>query len=206
MIRRIFLDLDDVCNTLSMYFLSRIGCQVSPTNYADWPMLESNDLAFVANKLLGRERFDRRSFWTHFQRDDWASIPETPEFPWLLEQCERLVGRENILIATCSVDAPQCAAGKVDWIHAHFPKWMHRQFAITPRKWFFARSDALLIDDHPKNIRLFADNDGQVLLVPRPWNDLYGVSTGLYLVEQFGRLLSDQGGVFASCGKKSLTC
>ncbi len=33
MIRRIFLDLDDTCNTLAMHVLEKVGCPVSPTDY-----------------------------------------------------------------------------------------------------------------------------------------------------------------------------
>ena len=111
MIRRIYLDLDDVCNTLSMYFLTLVGCKVSPTDYGDLPAGSVFDLADIANRLLGERRFTRPSFWQSFTRDDWASVPETPEFPWLLEQCERLVGRENIIIATSPTKDPDCAAG-----------------------------------------------------------------------------------------------
>ena len=186
MIRRIYLDLDDVCNTMSMYFLSLVGCRVSRTDYADWPAGEM-ELAIAANKLLGYRRFDTASFWAAFDRDAWASVPETPEFPWLLEQCERLVGRENILIATSPTEHPECVAGKVDWIHTHFPKWMHRQYAITPRKWFFARPDALLIDDNQTNTALFFADHGSALLVPRPWNHLGGYPVRAYLEDRFAQ-------------------
>ena len=200
MIRRIYLDLDDVCNTLSMYFLTLVGCKVSPTDYGDMPAGSVFDLADIANRLLGEKRFTRPSFWQSFTRDDWASVPETPEFPWLLEQCERLVGRENIIIATSPTKDPDCAAGKVQWIQKHFPPWMHRQYAITPRKWFFARPDALLVDDSEANTDLFerAGSDGRVVLVPRPWNRLRHCCMSLYLVECFGRLLAYQG-EYTSC-------
>ncbi len=120
-------------------------------------------------------------------------MPQSPQFPWILEQCERLVGRENILIATSPTKDPACAAGKVDWIQANFPSWMHRQYAITPRKWFFARPGTLLIDDNQENCRLFREGGGHTLLVPRPWNRLCRCSTSTYLVERMGRLLARQG-------------
>jgi hypothetical protein len=150
-------------------------------------------LALVANKLLGNEYFTRPSFWSWFNRQDWAGVPESPQFPWVLEQCERLVGRENIIIATSPTKDPACAAGKVDWIHAHFPEWMHRSYAITPRKWFFAQPGSLLVDDNEKNCRLFRKNGGRALLVPRPWNRYCHCCTSAFLVERFGRLLTAQG-------------
>ena len=201
-IRRIYLDLDDVCNTLSMHFLSLVGCKISPTDYSEYPITGNVDLTLVANKLLGGEYFTRPSFWSWFNRQDWAGVPESPQYPWVLEQCERLVGRENIIIATSPTKDPACAAGKVDWIHAHFPEWMHRSYAITPRKWFFAQSGSLLVDDNEKNCRLFRRYGGQALLVPRPWNRLHRCSTSMYLVEGFGRLLARQG-EFRVAGQKS---
>ncbi len=188
MIQRIYLDLDDVCNTLSTYFLSLVGCNISPTDYNEYPVTGPVDLYVVANMLLGEERFTRASFWEAFTRDDWASVPEATEFPWILEQCERLVGRDNILIATSPTKDPACAAGKVDWIHDHFPSWIHRNYAITPRKWFFGRPGSMLVDDNPGNIKKFRAEGGMTLTVPRPWNRLCKCDTSLYLVERFGRL------------------
>ncbi len=193
-IRRIYLDLDDVCNTLSMHFLHLVGCKISSTEYAEYPVTGPVDLAEVANQLLGGEYFTRPSFWAWFNRQDWAGVPESPQFPWILEQCERLVGRENILIATSPTKDGACAAGKVDWIRTHCPEWMHRNYAITPRKWFFGHDPhALLVDDNQDNCRLFRKCGGRALLVPRPWNRLHACDTSLYLVEQFGRLLTRQG-------------
>ena len=63
----------------------------------------------------------------------------------------------------------------MEWIHAHFPSWMHRQYAITPRKHLFARPDALLIDDVEENILDFEAGGGHGVLVPRPWNRLWAV-------------------------------
>ena len=54
-IRRIYLDLDDVCNTLSMHFLHLVGCKISSTEYAEYPVTGPVDLAEVANQLLGGE-------------------------------------------------------------------------------------------------------------------------------------------------------
>src|SRR5208283_5006868 len=99
MIRRIYLDLDDVLNTLSMYFLYRVGCKISTTNYQEFPMSGRVDLFEVANKLLGDGFYTRESFWMWFDRQDWASVPVSDDCNWLIEQCERLAGRENVIIA-----------------------------------------------------------------------------------------------------------
>jgi len=201
MINRIYLDLDEVCNTLALHFLRLVGCKISPTDYSEYPVTGAVELSDVANRLLGGAYFTRPSFWSRFNRQDWAGVPESPQFPWLLEQCERLVGRENIIIATSPTKDPASAAGKMDWIHAHFPAWMHRNYAITPRKWFFAQPGALLVDDNEENCRLFRANGGRVLLVPRPWNHHHRRCPSLYLVEKFGQLLAKQGTYSNFAGK-----
>ena len=37
MIQRIFLDLDDTCNTLAMHVLACVGCKVRSTDYTQHP-------------------------------------------------------------------------------------------------------------------------------------------------------------------------
>ena len=52
MIRRIFLDLDDACNTLAMHVLASVGCKVEPTNYQQYPREYGYDVVAAANYLL----------------------------------------------------------------------------------------------------------------------------------------------------------
>jgi hypothetical protein len=188
MIHRIFLDLDDVCNTLAMYVLHIRGINISPTDYAEFPAECGYDVVMAAN-LLGAQQYTIPDFWGTVTRKQWAAVPETDFFPWLLDACERLVGRENVCIATSPTKAPDSLAGKLEWIHAHFPPWMHRQYAITPRKYLFARPDALLIDDNPTNIDTFIQNGGQGLLVPRPWNVYADCDAKTHLERQFAKIV-----------------
>ena len=62
MIRRIFLDLDDVCNTLAMYALHTRGIKISPTDYAEYPVECGYDVVAVAN-MLGAQQFTIPDFW-----------------------------------------------------------------------------------------------------------------------------------------------
>ena len=82
---------------------------------------------------------------------------------------------------------PECLAGKLEWIHNHFPAWMHRQFAITPRKHLFARPDSLLIDDYGENVERFKAHGGHAITVPRPWNDHWAADPRKYLEENWRR-------------------
>jgi hypothetical protein len=176
MIRRIFLDLDDTCNTLAMHLLRCVGCEVDPSDYRQHPAQFSYEINLAANYLLGEERFPTPAdFWQTITREHWATCPASEIFPWVLYTAARLVGQDNICVATSPTKCPESLAGKLDWIHCFMPPWMHRQYAITPRKYLFARSDALLIDDLERNTQRFEQEGGHSILVPRPWNQLWGL-------------------------------
>jgi hypothetical protein len=184
MIRRIFLDLDDVCNTLAPFVLHSVGCDIGPSDYARYPRAHGFNISEAANAMLGEFRYTPASFWASMPRSVWVRVPESPFFSWLLEACAKAVGRENVCIATSPTKCPESLAGKLEWIHDHFPEWMHRQYAITPRKYLFARTDSLLIDDYSENINRFEAHGGHVILVPRPWNDNWASDPRNYLEEK----------------------
>jgi hypothetical protein len=173
-IRRIFIDLDDVCNTFTMYALHVVGCPVGPIDYTDYPAECGYDIVAAANRLLGKPPFTINAFWDAIPREVWATVPQSAIFPWLIDFAEQLVGRENVCIATSPTKDPDCLAGKLEWIHRNLPPWMWRQYVVTPRKHLLARADSLLIDDHSENIQRFQTHGGACITVPRPWNSLYG--------------------------------
>lgn len=180
---KIFLDLDDVLNRFTMYALAHVGCPVDPMSEKEFnPEWQFNIIA-AADALHPYRKFTPKTFWSMFNRGTWAAVPESKEFDFLLNACEKLVGRENVCILTTPVLDPGCAAGKVEWIYDHCPKWLHRQFLIGPVKHLCASPDALLIDDGDHNIEAFRIGGGQALLVPRPWNSLHEFSneTEMYL-------------------------
>ncbi len=160
----IYLDLDDVLNTLTTYVLQWMGC---PIEYDQYP--GSKDIVPVANKLLGT-RHTRKSFWNAVPRSVWRECPRTPECVWLIRTCKRLVGQGNVFIATSPTKDPESLAGKLEWIQEFTPGWLHRQYFITPRKQQLSRPGALLIDDMEKNCQGFVAKGGSVIRFPRPWN------------------------------------
>jgi len=190
MIRRIFLDLDDVCNTLAPFVLRWLGCDIGPTDYRRYPRAHGFNIAEAANAMLGEARYTPATLWASIPRSVWVDVPESPFFPWLLDACADAVGRENVCLATSPTKSPECLAGKLEWIHSHFPAWMHRQFAITPRKYLFARPDSLLIDDYGENIDRFRALGGRAIVVPRPWNDHWACDPRTYLEEKLPAALS----------------
>ena len=177
MIKRILLDIDDVCNRFTMTALHYVGCRIDPMKYDSFPTDCQFDIVCAANTLLGYERFTVSDFWEHIPRKFWANTPVSEEFPYLLGWCESLVGQENICLLTSPTIDPDCLAGKCEWVQRFMPRWLHRQFLVGPCKQFCAHPDALLIDDSDRNVNKFREWGGQALLLPRPWNSLHGVNT-----------------------------
>lgn len=190
-IKTIFLDQDDVLNQFTMQALAHVGCYVNTESFDDFNPEWGFDIIKAANALHLCRKFTLASFWKCFSRNDWRDLPKSAEFEFLLQQSEALVGRENICILTFPILDPDCAAGKIEWIYNHCPKWLHRQYLIGPPKHFCARPDALLIDDSDANVTAFRAHGGQTILMPRPWNSLHGVNAAKRLKGAF-RLLSYQ--------------
>lgn len=174
---RIFLDLDDVCNCFTMHALRAVGCPVRANEFHKFNPEWGFDIVKAVNALHPHYKFTPRGFWSFINREVWASAPKSVEFEFLLHRCETLVGRENTCILTTPTLDPECLAGKLEWIHRHFPPWMHRQYLMGPQKHLLARPDALLIDDSDKNVVAFRGAGGQAILMPRPWNSLHNVDT-----------------------------
>ena len=188
MIKRILLDIDDVCNRFTMTALHYVGCRIDPMQYDSFPVECQYDIVGAANKLLGYERFSVSDFWEHIPRKFWANTPPSEEFPLLLGWCESLVGQENLCLLTSPTIDPDCLAGKLEWIHRFAPRWLHRQYQVGPCKQFCAMHEALLIDDADKNVNKFREWGGNTLLVPRPWNSNHDLNTCRFLAHAFDKL------------------
>ena len=191
---RILLDMDDVLNRFTMQALAHVGCAVDPTSFDDFNPAWGFDIIEAANALHPNKGlpFTLDSFWGWFSRRDWASWPKSDECNWLIDNCERLVGRENICILTSPVLNPSCAAGKIEWIYEFCPEWLHRQYLIGPMKHMCARPDALLIDDSDANVEAFQKHGGQAVLVPRPWNSGHKFNAMRYLRDAFKMLFEQK--------------
>ena len=178
-IKRILLDLDDVCNTFTISALMHVGCSI-PSVYPD----VGYDIIAACNLLHPTKTWTAREFWEAIPRCLWAETPLSKEYFFILSSAAKLVGTENIFIATSPTKDPDCLAGKLEWIHDNMPSYLHRQYIITPRKWLCANEYTLLIDDSDENVKQFKQAGGQAVLVPRPWNALRNVNTIDYLKER----------------------
>ena len=180
-VQRILLDLDDVCNQLTMWLLKWVGCPVNPLNNSQFPVEAGYDIVAACNILHERDDWTPKEFWASIPRECLATVPLSQEFPWILERCVDLVGQENVLLSTKPIPDPNSLGGKLEWIQANMPAWMQGQYEITTTKHFGTREDTLLIDDCYTNIQAMVKAGGQGLLVPRPWNPLNQHNPRMYL-------------------------
>jgi len=190
-IKTIVLDIDDTLNSLTLTIMGSIfGCPVGPYDYNRFPVEVGYDIIAAVNQMLGLEGDDQwqlEDFWNKIPRHLWATAPLASECQFLLERSAQLVGHENVFLASTPTKCPEAHAGKVEWITTYLPKWIHRQYFITPRKWMLANEESLLIDDHDVNIEKFKVK-GQGLIVPRPWNHAHGERTMEFLVNHLGEV------------------
>jgi 5'(3')-deoxyribonucleotidase len=111
----------------------------------------------------------RSDFWDAFDYDFWRSLPKTAEAYQLVFDLTHIFGIKNICILTSPPRTKGSVDGKLEWITEHFPQFK-RQFLVGPAKYFLAHPNAILVDDHDENERLFNQYGGKCILVPRPWN------------------------------------
>lgn len=195
MIRRVFLDLDDTLNSLTLFILGQVrGLDIGPYDYHRFPVEVGYDIMAAYEKLKREQpasqyfpEYTVETFWMQgsMPKGAWSQTPKSKQFDWLIQHAERLVGRENVCILTTPTKDPESLAGKLEWIHDFLPSWLHRQYLVGPRKHFCARHDALLVDDSDEQVNKFRENGGQAILVPRPWNTNHHLNTNEHLAERF---------------------
>jgi hypothetical protein len=181
----IVLDLDDTLNSLTMFVLGHLGCDVLPYDYDLFPKV-GYDMIAAWSELTDLPKPSVPDFWERVTEDIWACAPRSSQF-WLLEWAAAVVGRKNVIIATVPTKSGDCLSGKHTWIERHLPVWAQRQYAATPRKHFLAHERALLVDDSDSNVlefETYKNRGGNAILVPRPWNSLRGTDPDVYLMTQ----------------------
>jgi 5'(3')-deoxyribonucleotidase len=189
MIYRIILDIDDVLNSLTMHILHHFNCDVGPLEYEAFPVEVGYDIIAAYEHLSCTTVDSVASFWDRVTEANlWRTAPKSPECDFILEEARRFVGEENVLLATTPTKDPQSHADKLHWIWENLPEWIHRNYAITPRKWFLGKPGVLLVDDHTENCSKFRQEGGESLLVPRPWNPRHVFNTDWYLKDYFTKL------------------
>ena len=181
-VTKIYLDLDDVLNSFSLFVLGRMGCPVGPFDYHLFPDV-GYDIHGALRRLNPDVKMTVDEFWRNVRFNDWAMAPVSNEASAIIEKSVEKVGRNNVFILTKPTRCPESCSGKLEWIQTHMPRWLQRQFVITPKKGCCARPDSLLIDDNYENLEEFWEAGGRGLLMPRPWNYMRGADSLNYVLE-----------------------
>lgn len=177
-LKRIYLDMDDVCNKFTMYALYVMECCISICDDKSFNPEWGWDIVKAANELQKIETFTTASFWDELPEQAWSETPISEEYKFLLTWAAGTVGRPNVFFLTTPTLCPLSCSGKLKWIKRYAPEWMQRQYVITPRKACCANENSLLIDDKESNVIDFIETGGHAVLVPRPWNSAHNISKG----------------------------
>jgi hypothetical protein len=162
---KIFIDLDDTLNQLTMPTLRSKGCQ------GDYPVEVGYDIVAAYWKMfdLGVNAYPSKEDF--FGDVNWATLPRSKEFDLILKSFSNF----TIVSKICGNEA----SDKVAWIESHVPG---ADFILHTGERDFC--DGLLIDDCEEN---FTHHKGAGILMPRPWNSLNKLypDTKEYLEERF---------------------
>ena len=174
MIHRIYLDVDDVLNLLTMAALKYHGCPVEVDEFSAYSLPGVYDIVAVHNSFDVMPVTEKQ-FWDRLGREFWESVPVSPEKDWFIGEAVKAVGEQNVFLLTaipCEDDVPNPSyvEGKLAWISANLPKFLQRQTAITHAKYMCAAKGHLLVDDADHNVEPFIEAGGEACLVPKPWN------------------------------------
>lgn len=178
---RIFLDMDDVLNGLTMDILYRTFNCVPDMSFKHFPTHVGYDIIEATALLRGDQPMGFFEFWEQVPVGMSLHSPKSLECDWLIETAAELVGREEVYIATATGTRvnPKKVAAKISWLRANTPDWLHEQYFITTHKWLLGRPGHILIDDNAANCASFEAEGGEAILMPRPWNPLHPKCRGL---------------------------
>lgn len=184
-INRVILDLDEVLNVITLDLLRFDGIEMRSFDEYD---SDQYDIIGMVAKMKGEPRMNIADYWNRIPRRLWANATRSDEFDEILDFCGRKVGLANTIVATTPTKCPECMAGKYEWIENNLPPELQRNWAITPRKWWFGRDDTALIDDLESNTEEMIKQGGGGINVPRPWNRWWGVPVMEAISVQWSRI------------------
>lgn len=174
MIRRIFIDLDEVLvnfhdSAFRVHEVSRNSVEAvwRPGHWC---------LRAPIGKALGIGELTEDQFWgpIHKEGDSfWEGLEPLPWMDEVITQVERHC--LDWQIVTSPSPCPSSYNGKVKWIKKRFGSEFDR-FVITPHKEILARPDHLLIDDREANVDRFTFNGGRGLVFPFRGNRLHSLA------------------------------
>lgn len=84
----------------------------------------------------------------------------------------------DITLLTTPMPHVMSASGKMEWIKCNLPQYEKHVLISTESKSVLAQvKDAILVDDHQKNVDDWCTSGGKAVLVPRWWNHRWHEAT-----------------------------
>jgi 5'(3')-deoxyribonucleotidase len=157
-INHIFLDMDDVLCDFVGGVLRLVHREDALQH---WPTGQ-----WHIHKVLGIDSHELQSVIDHHGEHFWAGLKPLPWAEELVHICESFA---TVSIASIPSHSPYSAAGKLQWIERHFPKFS-REYDLCTNKARLATDCCVLIDDNERNTDEFQEAGGRGVLFPQPWN------------------------------------
>lgn len=104
----------------------------------------------------------------------WAELEHTKEASAIIELALTHAGKDNVHLLT-KLSTPACAAGTLAWVQNNYP-FLAERVHMCHQKEVLARHDSILIDDNVHNCEKFKSEGGMAIVVPKPWNRMYGAA------------------------------
>lgn len=179
-LRTIFLDVDEVLADWVSALLRLLGRDPAEV-HAQWSALSPRP--WDVTEVLG---VSGNAMWREIDEAGAGFWHDVEPFPWCHELFALCRSTAPTYLLTTPSLHPSSLAGKLAWMQQHFGRDF-RDYLVGPAKHACARPDALLIDDSPKNCRVFTEHGGHALLFPGVDNDLHHIAPNErvgYVVEQ----------------------
>lgn len=139
------------------------------------------------------------AFWNIVGNDPsfWLKMPPLKDGPTILNIATRYADQVGFLTSHSGyvkqgdeVPYPAIAAGKVLWVHKHYPS-MSKRLILTRAKYLCACKDSVLLDDWDKQINEFRSAGGSAILIPRAWNSAPQVDDDYKWLERLLKILKE---------------
>jgi beta-phosphoglucomutase-like phosphatase (HAD superfamily) len=169
MIKEILLDMDGVL--ADFYTSSTLAHKEAARRVLGIKSAKDMDDRFPHNEwnipdVLG---LTTSEFWAPIDNYDfWINVPMYQGAREFVAELRELA---PVTLCTSSSLSPHCAKAKIEWIARHIGSDVPMFIGYKASKALLAKPENLLIDDYVRNIDGFAKAGGEVLLVPRPWNE-----------------------------------
>jgi len=157
--KQVFLDLDGVVIDWLGGVIKYFGLSISEFDVRSYGQIEQ-----IAKEEKG---LTRNQFWKQQGKEFWTNLQM---YPWAHDLLKMLAPFRPVILTAPTLNN---AGWRQEWIRRNMPNYFdEKRYLIGPAKWSVAHTNAILIDDKPKNLEEFYQAGGTTLTFPQPWNSI----------------------------------